>query len=317
MEGAGARPGPLHEPVDRRQRQAVAAVVDHLGPAGLDVRGVGVWRAGSAVLVGLPEVPALARVDDPARLADARRQVRVSALLAQRGVPVVTTVGPAGQPLATDVGPLTVWRWVAPVGPRVGPHAVGALARVLHDRTRELARGPAGRPVEVPVHEPLLAVRAELDRAEEVGATGAGDLRLLRRTWQRLADTWPAPDDDPLGAAVVHGDLHVGNVVPSADGPVLADLELAGWGPASADLAPQVVAVRRYGADPEELDAALAGYGGDPRSWPGFELLVEGYELWVTAWAVANRTGSPAAEREAAVRLERWRTGTSPAWSLR
>ncbi len=316
MDGSGERPGPLRAPDDRRQRRALAAVVEHLGAAGLDVDGAGIWRAGSAVLVGLPAVPALARVDEPARAGDARRQVEVAAVLARAEVPAVAVVGPAGQPIPTDAGPLTVWGWVPPVGAPAGPGDVARLARVLHDRTRGLGSA-GGPPAGVPVHEPLATVRTELDRAEAVGATTAADLRTLRHAAADLADRWPAPDDDPLGAAVVHGDLHRDNVVPGPDGPVLADLELAGWGPASVDLAPQVVAVRRYGADPLVLDEVVAAYGADPRGWVGFEVLVDTYELWVTAWAVANRTASPGAEHEAEVRLSRWRTGTSPTWSLR
>ena len=46
-------------------------------------------------------------------------------------------------------------------------------------------------------------------------------------------------------------------------------------------------------------------------------MLVEAYELWVTAWAVGNRAASVRADAEAEVRLTRWRTGSSPTWSLR
>jgi aminoglycoside phosphotransferase (APT) family kinase protein len=160
-------------------------------------------------------------------------------------------------------------------------------------------------------------VAAELARSEAVGATSAADLRLLRAVLSGVVSRWPDPDDDPLGPALVHGDLHRGNLVPGRSGPVLADLELAGWGAASADVAPQIVAVRRYGADPAELEVFLEAYGGDPRGWEGLEVLVEAYELWVTAWAVGNRTTSPRAEREADIRMQRWRAGDSPVWSLR
>lgn len=305
------RPGPLHQVGDRRQRGALDAVLAVAAASGLDPSGAGIWRAGSAVLVGLPRVPALARVDEPARATDAERQVTVARALAEAGVPAVEVVGPDRQPVASPVGPVTIWAWVSPTGPPVGPREMGAAARALHDRTRGL--GPGG----LPVHEPLVTVAAELDRAEVVGATPAADLALLRGAVSRLHAMWPDPADDPSGVAVVHGDLHRGNVVPGLTGPVLADLELAGWGAASADVAPQIVAVRRYGAPAADLDAFLAGYGLDPRGWPGLEVLVEGYELWVTAWAVANRTASARAGEEAERRLQRWRTGSSPLWALR
>jgi hypothetical protein len=307
----GARPGPLHAPGDQRQQRACDAVVGVARSAGLVVVEAGVWRAGSAVLVGLPGVPALARVDEPSRSGDAERQVRVARALAESGVPAIGVVGPDPQPVATPVGPVTIWGWEPPTGPSVGPREIGALARLLHDRTRS-------RPHDaVPRHDPLTAIAAELDRAEAAGATSPTDVDLLRGVVRRLAAAWPEPSDDPLGAAVVHGDLHRANVVPGRQGPVLADLELAGWGAASADVAPQVVAVRRYGADPGALEDFLEAYGGDPRGWDGLEVLVEAYELWVTAWAVGNRRASAHSEREAEVRLTRWRTGSSPTWSLR
>ena len=279
--------------------------------AGLAEADAGVWRAGSAVLVGLPEVPALARVDELSRAVDAARQVAVARALATAGVPAVRLMGPESQPVATPVGSVTVWRWEPPTGPPVGPREIGRVARLLHDRTR-------ARPVaDLPRHDPLTTVAAELDRAAAAGVTSAGDLDLLRGEVRRLAAAWPDPADDPLGATVVHGDLHRANVVPGRGGPVLADLELAGWGPASADVAPQVVAVRRYGADPAGLEDFLAAYGADPRGWEGLEVLVEAYELWVTAWAVGNRAASVRTDAEAEVRVTRWRTGSSPTWSFR
>ncbi|HEY6533293.1 MAG TPA: aminoglycoside phosphotransferase family protein [Acidimicrobiales bacterium] len=313
--GPGARPEPLHAPRDVRQSAALAAVLDVAVANRLDPDGAGVWRAGSAVLVGLPAVPALARVDEPAREGDARRQVRVAELLADHGVPAVRITGPPEQPVPTGAGPVTVWAWEPPVGPAVTPADLGRTARNLHDRTRGLG-AVAGAGSAVPVHDPLAAVRAELARAAVLGHTSDDDLARLDEVVDRVAAAWPAPDDDPLGAALVHGDLHRGNVVPGRSGPVLADLELAGRGPASADLAPSVVAVRRYGVDPAALEQVLTGYGADPRGWPGLEVLVEAYELWVTAWAVANRGASERAEREAEVRLDRWRSGASAPWSL-
>jgi hypothetical protein len=315
--GEGSRPGPLHAPTDGRQRRALDAAAGVAAEAGLDVSDAGIWRAGSAVLVGLPAVPALARVDEAARAGDARRQVTVAGLLARVGVPAVGVVGPADQPVGSAAGPVTIWAWEPPTGPAVGPREMGRAARVLHDRTRTLGHGRSEVPAGVPRHDPLPAVAVELDRAEAVGATATTDLRLLRRAVAHVGARWPSAADDPLGAAVVHGDLHRGNVVPGRSGPVLADLELAGWGGASVDVAPQVVAVRRYGAAPGDLEEFLDGYGVDPRGWDGLEALVEAYELWVTAWAVANRTASPRAEQEAEARLRRWRTGESPIWSLR
>ena len=79
------------------------------------------------------------------------------------------------------------------------------------------------------------------------------------------------------------------------------------------------MAVRGYGAPPRLLDEFLAGYGLEASGWPGFEILVQGYELWTTAWAVSNRGQSAQLEDEAEVRLDRWRPGHRfpRPWALR
>jgi hypothetical protein len=297
-----------------RERVAVSVVVAMAHGRGIDVTDAGVWRAGSSVLVGLPAAGVLGRVDDPRRAEAARRQVVVSEVLAARGVPAITLTGAPDQPVLTEAGPVTLWEWLPVLpGAEARPRELGRLARHLHDATR----GGAAR---VPAYEPLTAVTAELDRAEMAGLTRTDDLSLLRDRVGRLAAAWPAPDTDPLGRAVVHGDLHRHNaLVVEGRRLVLADLELAGVGPASADLVPHVVSVRRYAAPPQVLDEFLAGYGRELPRWPGFEVLVDAYELWATAWAVANRGASPALAEEADLRVDRWRPGvtSSRPWSLR
>ncbi len=309
---SGDRPGPLRRPGDPREESALAAARQAGRAADLDTAQAGIWRTGSAVLVGLPAVPALARVDGHDRLDDAARQVAVARALSACAVPALRPIGTAAQPVVVDDGVVTLWAWEPP-GRALGPHDIGVAARNLHDRTRGVDAD------EVPAHDPLAATAAELDRARRAGTTDTGDLDLLRGVLVRLAAAWPDPAEDPLGTAVVHGDLHRHNVLGARRGAVLVDLELAGRGSASADVAPQVVAERRYAAAPDDLDAFLEGYGADPRGWAGFEVLVEAYELWVTVWAVANRTGDADADAdaEAELRLRYWRTGSSGPWSLR
>jgi hypothetical protein len=304
----------LADPVDRRQRLALAAVVGAARDAGLDVADAGIWRAGSSVLVGLPRAGVLGRVDDPRRVDAACRQVVVARALAARRVPAIGLAGPAAQPVSSAAGPVTFWHWLTVTDGDPDPREMGRLARRLHDATR-------GGADDVPGYDPIGAVAAELARARDAGLTPDPDLALLEGHVERLRAAWPDQDEDPLGVAVVHGDLHRHNAIVTPEGLVLADLELAGVGPASADLAPTVVAVRRYGDEPGALGAFLAGYGVDLPTWPGLEVLVEAFELWATVWAVANRGGSTTLEAEAAVRLERWRPGTggrsSRAWALR
>jgi len=301
----------LRPPVGAREEAAFAEGLAVAEGSGIDTTGAGIWRSGSSVLVGMPAGRVLGRVDEPGREAVALRQVVVSEVLAERGVPAIGLTGPLEQPVLTAAGPITFWVWLEVTGTDVAPRALGQLARALHDATR-------GGAEDVPPYEPLEAVKLELRRAEALGLTTAADLEMLRERIGRLEPRWDETLEDPLGIAVVHGDLHPHNAVATALGPVLADLELAGVGPVCADLVPHVVAVRRYGAPPHVLDDFLSGYGLEAAGWRGFEVLVQSYELWLTAWAVANRGASDRLEEEAEVRLDRWRPGRISArpWAL-
>jgi hypothetical protein len=293
----------LRPPEGDREEGAFAAVLEVASASGLDVAGAGIWRSGSAVLVGLPGARVLGRVDAAARRDSARRQVIVSEVLADLGVATITVTGPYEQPVVSPAGAVTLWVWLDVLaGVEIDPRGLGQVARRLHDATR-------GGVPDVPAFDLLAAIAAELDRAEAEERTAPGDLLLLRERAAGLADEWPHPEDDPLGVAVVHGDLHRHNVLATSGGPVLADLELAGVGPVCADIVPHVVAIRRYGAPPHVLDDFLAGYGLEAGGWSGFEVLVQAYEMWVTAWAVANRGVSKVLDDEAEVRLDRWRPG--------
>lgn len=299
----------VRPPDDERERHALAVVAAVLPPA--DLVGAGVLRGGRSVLVGLPAVPAVARVDADA--ARARRQVVVAERLEEAGVPAVRLLRGGGRPRWPAADRVTAWRWEHATGEGVAPGDLGRLARRLHERTRARPGAPGE-----PRLDPLAAVADQL-----AGLPGDPDARRLSEVHDRLEPRWhETAAADPLGwAGVVHGDLHAGNAVATAGGPVLVDLELAGVGPCSYDVVPQLVARSRYGGPAADLEAFLAGYGADPRPWPGLAVLVETYELWVTAWAVAHRGRSARHRREAERRMHRWRgtprsAGSSGPWEL-
>lgn len=303
-------------PTDGRVRRARDAVDVAARRLGLDPAGSRLVREGSAVLLHLPGAGALARVDDRSGTDTARRQAAVADLLARAEVPAVRLVGAGAQPVVVDGADgaavaVTVWRWEREVRRRPTPGELGRLARRLHDATAALVAdlGPA-EVAAVPVADPVAAVIERLGRVQEPDA----DHTLLAEVCDRLHPVWAARAGD--AERVVHADFHAGNVLVTRAGLLLADLELAGLGPWAYDLAPQVVAVRRYGASPADLDAFLAGYG---RALPeDLEAMVEVYELWVSAWAVLNRGLDTAHEREAALRMARWRGApTTGRWTLR
>ena len=258
----------------------------------------------------------------------ARQEVAVAQLLADAGVPATRCLaGPA------PIGGWTVTAWreipgVEPDAPAADPAAIGGLATRLHGRTGAL--DPRGL---VPC-DPIGAGLAQLEVALRHGRTSDDDLCVLRRAATRLEAVWQAAVDDARTAsraeaegaevpvadlgAVVHGDLHAGNVVIGRDGPVLVDLELAGWGPRAYDAAPTMAFVRWYDRPASDAAAFDEAYGASLTPAAAARGLDEVWALWSTCWSVANRHRSDEAEDEARVRIATVGSGDAPRpWRLR
>lgn len=281
---------------------AALAVLDRINASASPAE---VIREGLSLLVRQDRV--LVRARPMAAEPVAAREVEVARALLAAEVPTAPLVAGRGQPWVEDGCVVTAWAWCEAVG-AASPADVGSLARSLRERTG------GTHAFDVPRFDPLAAIRgavAHVPLGDQHGDFVRQRAHALAADWVRIADR------DPAGTAVVHGDLHHENVVLTADGPVLTDLELAGSGPPAYDTAPAVVNVERYGADPGTLDAFLDAQGHDPRDWAGFATCLAVYELWVTAWAVGVQDRSSEALAEAARRVACLRDGSCEPWTLR
>ena len=297
---------------DPRWRAATAAL-DRLGETGDDE----LIRDGGTLMVRRGQV--IARVWPAADVAVAGREVVVARCLAAVGLPVTSLVAGDDQPWTIDGLVVSAWEWVDQEG-AASPADLGALARRLREET-SFGSGRPGPPpcvIALPPLDPIGAVERVLAGVVDDGGPIARDAAFLRTRAAELAGPFRlAAAADPLGQAVVHGDLHRDNVLTAAGGLLLADLELVGVGPPSYDAAPAVLAVTRYGAPAVDLDRFLGGFGADPRGWDGFAALVAVYELWVTAWALGNGHRDPGWAEEAQLRVRTLRDAQEGGWSLR
>ncbi len=281
---------------------------------GLDVTGAEVVRAATRHCVRFP-ASQVRTFAVPQGTTGPRQEVAVAALLADAGVPAARALsGPA----PIDGWLVTAWREVAGVDPDAPPPdaaMLGALAARLHRATGPL--DPRG----LVACDPLGAALAQLEVAIPAGRTSDDDLGVLRRAATRLEVIWQAAVDRAhaeAGGAVVHGDLHADNVVVGRRGPVLVDLELAGWGPAAYDAAPTVAFVRWYGWPATDADVFDEAYGAPLTVAARAGGLDEVWALWSTCWCVANRHRSDDLEEEARIRLATLDTGEAPRpWTLR
>jgi aminoglycoside phosphotransferase (APT) family kinase protein len=117
-------------------------------------------------------------------------------------------------------------------------------------------------------------------------------------------------------AVVCHGDVHPGNVLPTAEGPVLLDWDLRCLGPVAWDHGPLMTWSERWGGAPGIYEAFADGYGTSLRGdWMG-ERLAELRNVAATLMRVKAGRTDPAAAAEAERRLRFWRGDPdAPQWT--
>lgn len=205
-----------------------------------------------------------------------------------------------------DLG-VTAWRRVVSTGAPIDWASVGGIVRRVH----ELDPGtvPGGYPVPDPTTFPWWDFASLLD--DLAPDLDAAALIALRTTVERHAGWADRVRRSPV---LCHGDVHSGNVLMTADGPLLLDWDLLCLGDPAWDHAQLTVAAERWGGDPSAYPAFLAGYGEpsvDPELAAGLGELRN-----VAATLMRLRAGrhDAAAAAEAAHRLRYWRGETTEAW---
>ena len=114
---------------------------------------------------------------------------------------------------------------------------------------------------------------------------------------------------------VCHGDVHPGNVIQSAQGPVLLDWDLLCLGPPAWDHAPLMTWTERWGGAAGIYEDFAVGYGRSLRGDPLADALAELRLVAATLMRVRAAKSSPAAVDEAELRLQYWRGETdAPQW---
>ena len=152
--------------------------------------------------------------------------------------------------------------------------------------------------------EMMSDLAVELDPRSRSAITTAIDRSLPLLTEQRT------------GASVVcHGDVHPGNVIQSAEGPVLLDWDLLCHGPKAWDHAPLMTWTQRWGGDPGIYEAFAEGYGCSLRGDAIAEAIAELRLVAATLMRIRAARTNPSAAAEAAVRLRYWRgDADAPQW---
>jgi hypothetical protein len=216
---------------------------------------------------------------------------------------------------------VTCWHRIESADEPIDWRSVGAMVRVVHGLE------PGGLPESVPLPEPsalpwwdfdalLERTEAALDPAAR---RGIEDTIARHHDWQGFG-----------GQVVCHGDVHPGNVIMTADGPVLIDWDLLCWAPPGWDHGPMLTWADRWCGP---TSGSANGAAGGPSSGGEYEAFAEGYgrsladdpatrafsELRLVAATLMRLVAgmaNPAAMPEAQLRLRYWRGDPdAPAWT--
>jgi hypothetical protein len=230
-------------------------------------------------LAGDPVVVRLVTL--PSYVPRAELAVSAATVFAEHGVPAIRLLPGVAQPLRVGEHVATVWQAVPPIGPRPGGADLARLLRAVHAVPPPCHGLPDWDPLtdfDNRVWDTTMS-RADraflLHRSAEL-ATAAAELRF------------------PLPTAVLHGDAHLGNVIPGPDGPVLCDFDSCSVGPPEWDLTPVAVSAVRFRRPAAHQRDFTEAYGFDVREWDGFEVLHGIRDLKLIA-GVFPRAGSPPA----------------------
>jgi hypothetical protein len=251
-----------------------------------------IYRSGGVVLrISEPSAPASASLKLAERLLEAGLRVTR---------PVRTdTFGSAGLHA-------TAWEHINATGGPIDWCAVGAMVRTVH--ALDANDLPSEYPLPLPVDFPwwdfdtlLAQIGGELDDE-------------ARRGIEQAVERWP-DWANPAGAVVCHGDVHPGNVIMSADGPVLIDWDLMCLAPPGWDHAPLMTLAEQWGGEPGVYEAYADGYGASLRTQPTAEAFAELRLVAATLMRVRAGMRNDAAMPEAQRRLAHWRgESDAPAW---
>jgi hypothetical protein len=264
------------------------------------------------------DVPTLLRVGMNAIYASGPVVLRVSAPTAPaevslelarfwdgRGVPVPRPV--RDDVVLVDGLSVTAWERVDAHPDPIEWARVGELVRRVHET--DPGSLPASVPLPSPTTFPWWDLELLLERAEpaldERARLGLGASIERHRHWREFDDV-----------VVCHGDVHPGNVLMRADGPVLLDWDLLCLAPPGWDHGPMLTWAQRWGGGPGEYEAFARGYGRSLRGDPAATAIAELRLVAATLMRVAASIDDPAARPEAERRLRFWRGDPdAPPWT--
>lgn len=288
---------------DQRLTAGLRAICAELG---LDPFGARLLRNVNNAVFQLDRDPVVIRlVTLPSYIPRAKLAVAAATVFAEHDVPAIRLLPGVAQPVQVGEYVATVWQAVAPTGPVPGGADLATLLRAVHAVPLPCRALPGWNPL------------VDFDnRVRHTTTMAAVDRDFLLYRSAKLAAA-AAELTFALPSAVLHGDAHLGNVIPGPDRPVLCDFDSCAVGPAEWDLTPIAVSSVRFSRPPAHQHDFVKTYGFDVRDWDGFEVMHGIRDLKLITGVFPGAVTPPTVQAEfdrrmtslrAGRRFERWET---------
>lgn len=273
--------------------------------AGLNAAGATLVRYTNNAVFQLADAPVVVRIVASKALRHrVEKVVRVARWLAEHEVPAVRLRSGLVQPVRVGEYAATVWDLVPDGGRPARARDLASLLRRMHALPTT--------PFLLPSWAPLDDVRGRIGEADQLDDA---DRELLLRTCDDVGERLAALRF-ALPRSLLHGDAHLGNLIPSPAGPVLCDFDSSCVGPPEWDLTPLAVGVVRFGDQTGSYRELARSYGFDVIGWDGFEVLRDVRELKLITSVLPIRSSRPEVRPELLRRLAAFRSGDRSArWS--
>ena len=288
---------------DERHTAGLRAVCAELGVSPVGAR---LLRNVNNAVFQLALHPVVIRlVTLPSYIPRAKLAVAAATVFAEHDVPAIRLLPGIPQPVQVGEHVATVWQAVAPTGPAPGGLDLANLLRAVHAVPLPCRALPRWDPL------------TDFDnRVRHTTALAAADRDFLLHRSAELGAA-VAQLTFALPMAVLHGDAHLGNVIPGPDRAVLCDFDSCAVGPPEWDLTPVAVGSVRFSRPAAHQRDFVSSYGFDVRDWDGFEILQGIRDLKLIAGVFPRAGSTPAvlaefdrrmASLRAGRRFDRWRT---------
>lgn len=174
-----------------------------------------------------------------------------------------------------DEYPTSIWERIHTTRP-ANMTDLGKMVKDFHKITTKYSG-------ELITWNPLGRLGTRLEKIQTENLVDTERLKALREIIEHSVERVAEIEFDlPFG--VIHGDLHLGNVVVGESGPYLIDFDRIAFGPREWDLIPPFADIKLFSGDESSWGKFAAAYGFDATKKTYFEDILHLRSLYMFSW---------------------------------